>query len=352
VLTFPICEWLRNKFPDAHLIYLGRNYTQSIIESFSMIDEFISWDDFQKSPKLEQIEKFRELKADCILHVFPNKEIAHIAKKVKIAVRIGTSHRSFHLLTCNYRVSFSRKNSTLHESQLNFHLLKPFGLTFIPPLEEFNNNLIQWKIQHVNLPTFVTDFIDNSTNTLILHPKSQGSAKEWPIEKYISLANSLMKNGWKIIVTGTENEGLLFRSRLPETNQLLDTTGKLNLKELMNLISNSKALVACSTGPLHLAGISGIQTIGLFSPRKPIHPGRWKPIGKKVQTIMFDKECPLCKKSKSCSMSSRSKYRTRPGPPYPAQDCKNRKMLGNDRFYYKSKPDKNGIYKWIKIKEA
>jgi len=58
------------------------------------------------------------------------------------------------------------------------------------------------------------------------------------------------------------------------------------------------------------------------------------------------------KRSKGCVMSSRSKYRTRPGPPYPAQDCKNRKMLGNDRFYYKSKPDKNGIYKWIKIKDV
>lgn len=300
ILTFPICQWLRDEFPDAYLIYLGRNYTQSIIESFSMIDEFVSWDDYKNLPKLEQMEKFKSIGADCILHVFPNKEIAQIAKKIKIPVRIGTSHRSFHLLTCNYRVSFSRKNSTLHESQLNFHLLKPFGLTSIPTLEELNENIVHWNVQQVNLPPFITDFIGCSTNTAILHPKSQGSAKEWPIEKYVSLANSLIQKGWKIIVTGTENEGLLFRTKLPKTNQLLDTTGKLSLNELMYLISTSKALIACSTGPLHIAGISGIQTIGLFSPRKPIHPGRWKPIGINVLTIVFDKECQLCKKSKSC----------------------------------------------------
>ena len=56
------------------------------------------------------------------------------------------------------------------------------------------------------------------------------------------------------------------------------------------------------------------------------------------------------KKSKGCFMSSRTKYRVRPGPPYPAQDCKNRRMIGNDRFYYKSNPDKNGTYRWVKIK--
>ena len=55
----------------------------------------------------------------------------------------------------------------------------------------------------------------------------------------------------------------------------------------------------------------------------------------------------LRRKSK-CHMSNKSKYLKRPGPPYPAQDCKNRIRLGNDHLYYKSKPDKNGIYKWVK----
>lgn len=300
ILTFPFCVWLRKKFPNAYLIYLGRNYTQSIIESFSMIDEFISWEDYKNMPKLEQIEKFKSFEADCILHVFPHKEIARIAKKAKIPVRIGTSHRSYHLLTCNYRVSFSRKNSDLHESQLNFNLLKPFGLNHIPPLGEINCNLSQWNVSQVILPSFVTEFISDSRNILILHPKSQRSAKEWPIENYISLANLLIPKGWKILVTGTETEGDLFRNQLPRRTNLLDTTGQLSLKQLMYLISISTALVACSTGPLHIAGISGIKTIGIFSPRKPIHPGRWKPIGINVQTIVFDDECPVCMKSKRC----------------------------------------------------
>jgi hypothetical protein len=63
------------------------------------------------------------------------------------------------------------------------------------------------------------------------------------------------------------------------------------------------------------------------------------------------KSSPKLKKSKGCFRSNQSKYLSRPGPPYPAQDCKNYSHLGNDGYYYKSVPDKNGRYRWVKIKE-
>ena len=60
-------------------------------------------------------------------------------------------------------------------------------------------------------------------------------------------------------------------------------------------------MVACSTGPLHIAGICRIQAIGLFSARRPIHPGRWKPLGALSKAIVYDNSCPICAKKKECS---------------------------------------------------
>jgi hypothetical protein len=51
----------------------------------------------------------------------------------------------------------------------------------------------------------------------------------------------------------------------------------------------------------------------------------------------------------SCSKSPNAKYANRPGPPYPAQNCKSMRKVGNDGLLYVSKPDKNGIYKWYKV---
>ena len=51
----------------------------------------------------------------------------------------------------------------------------------------------------------------------------------------------------------------------------------------------------------------------------------------------------------TCSKSRRAKYIDRPGPPYPAQNCKDIVKIGNDRKKYKSVPNKKGVYQWKKI---
>ena len=300
MLTLPMCVWLRDHFIDAELIYIGKGYTKPVIDSFSVIDRFIDWQEIEALPIEGKTTFFKALEADAIIHVFPNKEIASLAKKAKIPMRVGTSHRSFHLLTCNHRVGFSRKNSELHESQLNFELLRPFGLKNIPSLEEVIESTKAFRVQEIPLPDSLENSIKSKEKTIILHPKSQGSAMEWPIESYLELTRQLVSKGYTIFYTGTEKEGLLFRHLLPEDPAVVDLTGKLDLYQLVYFISKVKNLVACSTGPLHIAGFTGINTIGLFSPKRPIHPGRWAALGRKVHVLTFDPKCPQCQKKKAC----------------------------------------------------
>ncbi|MFZ9029542.1 MAG: glycosyltransferase family 9 protein, partial [Crocinitomicaceae bacterium] len=87
---------------------------------------------------------------------------------------------------------------------------------------------------------------------------------------------------------------------LPKNVLLFDSTGKLTLQELITMIGGANGLVACSTGPLHIAGILDRKAIGIFSPRKPIHPGRWQPLGNESKALVFDQECPNCKKGEDC----------------------------------------------------
>lgn len=296
VLTLPVCAWLKEKYPATKIVFLGKNYTRDVIASNDSVDEFISSEELNSLPLLERINR---IKADVILHVFPNKEIAALAKKAKIPKRIGTSHRVFHLLTCTHRLNFSRKNSVLHESQLNFELLKPLGLKEIPSLTEINRYLKHFKMPSIDLPEFISKC--DLSNTIILHPKSQGSALEWPIDNYFNLAEELLKKGKTILFTGTENEGKQFRICIPSNERIIDTTGKLTLNQLIKLCALSEGLVACSTGPYHLSAVFGKKAIGLFSSRKPIHPGRWAALGEKSKALVFDENCSKCKKGNVCA---------------------------------------------------
>ena len=300
ILTLPLCVWLKQKYPTAKLLFLGSSYTQSIVQCVPEINDFLDWKVLESLPVQDRISYLKNLKADVFLHVFPRKELAHLAKKAGIPYRIGTSHRTFHLLTCNVRPNFTRRNSPLHESQLNFELIRSLGLNSIPSMEEMNVLVTSFKAPKTELPEEILSFLNGLQKTYILHPKSQGSALEWGIDNYIELAKLLLSNGYKVVFTGTEVEGVQFRNKIPEDACCRDTSGKLTLNQLIQLIDLSNGLIACSTGPLHISGVLGKQTVGLYSPRKPIHPGRWKPIGKNATTLVFDENCALCGRGKSC----------------------------------------------------
>ncbi len=300
MLTLPMCVWLKENYPNATLTYLCRKYTKPVVDCFDVIDEVIEWDEMENLPTVERIQLFKSLEADAIIHVFPNKEIASLAKKVRIPMRVGTSHRTFHLLSCTHKVNFTRKKSPLHESQLNFELLRPFGLKEIPKLEDLSSKVLHFELPKITLGKELLDVLNNGRPSVALHPKSQGSAVEWPMENYLELAEKLVVKGYNVFFTGTENEGKQFKEKLRDREHVHDLSGRLSLKELIVFISELQVFVACSTGPLHIAGFLGVKTIGLFSPRIPIHPGRWQPLGNEVYVLVFNPNCPTCKKKKSC----------------------------------------------------
>jgi ADP-heptose:LPS heptosyltransferase len=81
---------------------------------------------------------------------------------------------------------------------------------------------------------------------------------------------------------------------------ITDATGQWDLPTFIQIISKAKALVACSTGPYHIAGLCGIQAIGLFSSRKPIHPGRWAALGANSSALTLPMLCKTCAQGSPC----------------------------------------------------
>lgn len=59
----------------------------------------------------------------------------------------------------------------------------------------------------------------------------------------------------------------------------------------------------------------------------------------------------VVKEARGCTLQTVKKYQDRPSPPYPANECHDERMTGNDGLLYVSKGDKNGIYKWVKVRD-
>lgn len=289
VLTLPICAWIKNKFPTTKIVFFCKSYTFDVLKCYPFIDEIVCFNQWNEISDKEKIKSIESLSIDTFIHVFPNKELASLVKKAKVPYRIGTSHRLFHWLNCNIRPNFTRKNSDYHEAQLNFELLRNLGLNTLPSKEELTEMLSAFSPRE-KLNPFLEKVLDNSDKKIVLHTKSQGSAVEWPIEKYIELSHQLIDKGYCVYFSGTEKEGQLFRSFLPSHPNIIDVSGKSTVGELITFLSHCDALVACSTGPLHLASALGLKAIGLYTDLRPMHPGRWAPIGKKAMAITIQNE--------------------------------------------------------------
>jgi len=299
VLTLPLAGILKKNFPNAYILFLGSAYTKDVIECSEHIDEFIDWTALSKLPENEAIASIVSLNADNILHVFPRKEIAVLAKKAKIKNRIGTTNRIYHWLNCNKLVRLSRKNSDLHESQLNIKLLQPLKIE-----TDFNLTKIAFyygltKIQI--LPEKFNSLLDKEKFNLILHPKSKGSAREWGLGNFARLIEILPADKYNIFITGTELEATLMQSEiLDKYDNIKDLTGKLTLAEFIAFIAQADGLIAASTGPLHIAAALGKAAIGIYPPIKPMHPGRWMPVGKYAHYFVKEKTCNDCRKTMDC----------------------------------------------------
>ena len=289
VLTLPLAAILRRHFPDAVIGFLGKSYTRPVIECCSAIDRFADVDDFLQ----ENVHTLRK-EWDSIIHVFPRKDIARKALLAGIPQRIGTSGRLYHWLTCTKLLRLSRRHSDLHEAQLNTKLLVPFGITGDFTKEELGALYSFNKIQP--LPAELSVLLLPGKRHIILHPKSQGSAREWGLDRFISLIRLLPKDKYQVFISGTAAEGDMLTPLFDAVgDSVTDITGRMNLGAFISFIAACDALVAASTGPLHIAAASGKAAIGLYPPIRPMHAGRWAPLGNNAIALSLQKDCSDCR---------------------------------------------------------
>jgi ADP-heptose:LPS heptosyltransferase len=150
------------------------------------------------------------------------------------------------------------------------------------------------------LPAHFASLIEKDKYNLILHPKSQGSAREWPLENFLQLIDILDKNKFNIFISGTAKEKEKLQWLLHQAGHLVtDITGTMTLHQFMAFIDQCDGLVANSTGPVHIAAALGKDALGIYPPMRPVHPGRWAPVGPNAQFFVLDKQCSACKDNKA-----------------------------------------------------
>jgi ADP-heptose:LPS heptosyltransferase len=129
-----------------------------------------------------------------------------------------------------------------------------------------------------------------------LHPGAGRAIKCWSADRFACLANRMIEElGATVILFGTADdaeqvEGVLRGVR--RRDRLVSLAYELRLPRFMALLKRLDFFVGNDSGPTHMAGATGIPTLGIYA--ATIDASQWAPLGPGAAVIQRRMRCSPC----------------------------------------------------------
>jgi lipopolysaccharide heptosyltransferase III len=144
---------------------------------------------------------------------------------------------------------------------------------------------------HIGLPNLKSKSIHEPY--VVCHLWPGGSAarqKEWPVERWVTLAECFSRHGYRVAFTGSANQYALNEAVIvrlaPSLRPLARNVAGVALIETLRVLANATLTVSVDTGIAHMAGALDAPLVALYGPSKA---ERWGPVGKRTVIV----ESPL-----------------------------------------------------------
>jgi ADP-heptose:LPS heptosyltransferase len=301
VYTLPMARALAQQGIETH--FFLPDYTRVLAQQYANGNELIH------VHAMEQINNiFKDLKVDVL--IIPNAKTLVIHRETITKLRrygafvIARAQQLRSLWTADALMFLPKKlKFHLHESQINLALLQPV-LRDIKHCMQLNQMDMSLPKPQLALDLFSTSVWQQAKFKLLVHLGSNGNGREWPLGRFVALIRELtQQHGVAVWLTGSAKEAERFKAQAPELfemPQVYSTFGLYSLPEFMSLIAHADGLIANGTGPLHLAGMCGIKSLGLFPNAWRIGAQRWRPLSRFGSTLSASSCSQGCAKNCAC----------------------------------------------------
>lgn len=141
---------------------------------------------------------------------------------------------------------------------------------------------------------------------IFIHPGTRSEARRWPVERFAEIARRLTEQGTTVILLGGPgDEKYTDQIRQAAHDSILVAPSGFNLRKVLALFRQGKALLAHDSGPMHLAIAAGLPVIALFG-SQPVHV--WAPDNAHALYLQSPQPCQNCLYPQQCVPSD--SYRT------------------------------------------
>jgi ADP-heptose:LPS heptosyltransferase len=237
-----------------------------------------------KGAQAQMLADIRAQKFDAALALFSNWRNASFLQQAKIPYRLAPATklaqiRYTHRLT--QRRSRSEKPEWVYNLDLAARLLTDFGLPitsvsapYFPLSAACVSQARAHLAQSLTLPT--------TSKWMMVHVGSGGSANNLSLEQYEQLVVALSErlDGWQFVLTAGPAEeavvGGVYTRLLTRRVPVAIWVSTDGLAAFAQGLATASAMVAGSTGPLHVAGALDVPTVGFFPRLQSSTALRWQ----------------------------------------------------------------------------
>jgi ADP-heptose:LPS heptosyltransferase len=282
--AIPAIRALRSDYENAEITLIGLPWAASFVSRFSKyIDRFISFPGYPGLPE----QPFDQNRFDRFIKQMQYEEFDLILQMQGNGTIVNSMLLS---LPAKYVAGFHNQQSRVHSdlfleypdhgSEIERHLLlmNHLGIGTRGKQMEFPLTEEDYReIENLSLPIEKKKYV-------CVHPGSRGTWRQWPTAYFAALADFCVRKGFKVIVTGTENEKQITSDVIKQSKYpLIDLTGKTTLGAIGALISNAFLLIANCTGVSHIAAALETPSVIISMDGEP---QRWEPQNKKIHRMI------------------------------------------------------------------
>lgn len=283
VCTTPAIRALRRQYPDARIAYVVEEEAAAVVKRNPHLDEVIVATSPHAPGRLRAdvalIRRLRSERYDLAIdfHGGPRSSLLVWASGAPRRIGYEVAGRSWMYTTA---VARPRALRPRHSVESQWDVLLPLGIA--PPDPETDPTEMLGDPEAVGAVDRRLEDAGLRPNDpiVVVHVSTGNPFRRWPAAAFVDLICRLVSSdsSRRIVVTsGPSDAGAAARiadnarARLgPQARDAIVPCGEFDLAELRALIGRASLYVGGDSGPLHMAGTTGVPVVGLYGPTLPV----------------------------------------------------------------------------------
>jgi ADP-heptose:LPS heptosyltransferase len=281
VTMLPVIQSFRRQCPSAKISVIVDIGYKELFDFLPIVDEVIGCENSQSLGGFHRmLQHLKRRSFDLVCSMSPSSRNALMTLRTPARMKIGyfdihDSVTPFHHVssvegigvTINHREVYSMENINHRAEKICRSVNIPF------------QNKVEWQLREPNVggvkKKLGTKGYCEGKKLIILHPFAAWEYRRWQMEKFLALAEELVKKySATVVCIGKEEEWSNAGHRVfPSNSQIIPYTIH-DVGEVVVLMSMASLFVGNDSGPLHLAASYGTPAVGLFGPAAPELTGR------------------------------------------------------------------------------